>query len=327
LKIANKQIPFTLEQISELTKEYPTPFYVYDEKAIRESVRNLYKAFSWNNGFKLYFPIKANANPHLFKILHEEGANADCCSIPELMIAERNNLKGESIILTSNDTGSAEFIKAMDLRTIINLDDPNHLEYLENIKGLPEILCLRYNPGPIVINGKETWGHLTEDKFGMTKDQIIQTYKTAKEKGIKRFGLHMMIMSNDIHSSHIIDTVDFCFNLAEELLIKHGVELEFIDLGGGIGIPYKPSQKAIDINIISNQIKEKYFNLIQKSNIKPFKIFLETGRLVIGPHGYLVSKVRHVKKSYKTYAGLDSSMADLMRPGMYGSYHHRLFYG
>lgn len=322
MKIANKQIPFTLEQISELTKEYPTPFYIYDEKAIRESVRNLFKAFSWNNGFKLYFPIKANANPHLFKILHEEGANADCCSIPELMIAERNNLKGESIILTSNDTGSAEFIKAMDLRTIINLDDPNHLEYLENIKGLPEVLCLRYNPGPIFINGKETWGHLTEDKFGMTKDQIIQTYNTAKEKGIKRFGLHMMIMSNDIHSNHIIDTVDFCFNLAEELLIKHGVELEFIDLGGGIGIPYKPSQRAIDINIISNQIKEKYFNLIQKSNIKPFKIFLETGRLVIGPHGYLVSKVRHIKESYKTYVGLDSSMADLMRPGMYGSYHH-----
>lgn len=316
-----KAVPFTKEQIQKLSTNYPTPFYVYDEKGIRDNLRELYKCFSWNKGFKEYFPIKATPNPTILKILKEEGANADCCSVPELLIAEKVGLKSESIMLTSNNTGDEEFIKARQLETIINLDDPNHFEYLEKLAGLPEVLCLRYNPGPINREGKIILEHLKEEKFGMRKDQLFEIYKKAKSKGIKRFGLHMMILSNDIDPRHFISSVKICFDMAIEIMNDLGIELEFIDLGGGYGIPYKPEQDKIEISFIANQIHELYIEKLSSNNLNP-KIFIEGGRLITGPFGYLVTKVRHIKEAYKLFAGLDASMSDLMRPGMYGSYHH-----
>ena len=317
-----KFIPFTLEQIQNLKRKYPTPFYIYDEGGIRNSVRALYKNFSWNKGFKEYFPIKAIPNPEIINILKEELCNADCCSVPELMIAQGVGLAGESVILTSNDTSPEEFKRARQMKAIINLDDPNHLSYLEDLAGLPEILCLRYNPGPIKNHGHITWKHLAEDKFGMRKDQLFETYKLALKKGIRRFGLHMMIMSNDLNADHFINTVKICFDIAVELRKTIGINLEFIDMGGGIGIPYRPYQKPINLEDVARKIHNIYEKLVSDGDMAQCKLFIEGGRFITGQHGYLVTTVRHIKESYKLFAGLDASMADLMRPGMYGSYHH-----
>ncbi len=318
----NKYLPFNLEQIKELTRKYPTPFYIYDEQGIRNSARLVYEGFSWNSGFKEYFPIKAIPNPEIIKILKDEGCNMDCSSIPELMIAESTGLSGDSIMLTSNDTSPQEFRKAIEIGAIINLDDSNHLDYMENNAGLPKFLSLRYNPGPIKKKGKLTWKSLKEDKFGMRKDQLLNTYKRAFEKGIRRFGLHMMIISNDLNPTHFIDTVEICFNTAVELRKNLGIDLEFIDFGGGIGIPYRSNQKAVDILDLANRTRVMYGKLILREGLKPLRLFMESGRFITGQHGYLVSTVRHIKESYKLFAGLDASMTDLMRPGMYGAYHH-----
>ena len=318
----SKFIPFTLEQIQNLKRRCPTPFYIYYEQGIRNSVRALYKSFSWNKGFKEYFPIKAVPNPEIINILKEEGCNVDCCSVPELMIAEGLGLTGESVMLTSNDTSPEEFKKARQMKTIINFDDPNHLSYLENLAGLPKILCLRYNPGPFKQNGHLVWKHLKDDKFGMRKDQLFETYKLALKKGIRRFGLHMMIILNDLNIDHFIDTVKICFEIAVELRKTIGIDLEFIDLGGGIGIPYRLYQKPIDLENVARKIRNLYEKLVSDGDIVPCRLFMEAGRLITGQHGYLVSTVRHIKESYKKFAGLDASMTDLMRPGMYGSYHY-----
>lgn len=324
---SEKSTPFTIEQIRELAKKYPTPFYIYDEEGIRNSVRSLQQAFLWNEGFKEYFPIKANPNPSIITILMEEGCFADCCSVPELTVATKIGLTGESVMLTSNDTSIEEFKLARKIQAIINLDDPGHLDYLEKSAGLSEVVCLRYNPGPVKQKGKLIWKHLKEDKFGMRKDQLFDTYKKALKRGTKRFGLHMMIMSNDINGEHLVDTAKFCFDVAVELRKKLGINLEFIDLGGGIGIPYQPDQKRIDIKKISQKIKRVYEKHISRGNLISLKLFVEFGRFVVGQHGYLVSKVRHVKESYKDFIGLDASMADLVRPGIYGSYHHMSILG
>lgn len=316
-----KTIPFTLGQIESLKKRYPTPFYIYNELGIRSAVRTLYKSFSWNKGFKEYFPIKALPNPEIISILKEEGCSVDCCSVPELMIAEGVGLSGDSVMLTSSNTSSEEFKKARQMGTIINLDEPNHLSYLESIVGLPKILCLRYNPGPIKRRDYIAWESLKEDKFGMRKDQLFETYLIALRKGIRRFGLHMMIMSNDLDEEKFLDTTRICFDIAKELH-KRNIDLEFIDLGGGLGIPYRPYQKAINLEEISSKIQRIYEEGISNGDFTPFRLFIECGRLITGPHGYLVTTVRHIKESYKRFVGLDASMTDLMRPGMYGSYHH-----
>lgn len=317
-----KSTPFTIEQIQSLAKEYPTPFYVYDEDGIRGSVQNLFKQFSWNPSFKEFFPIKANPNPEIIRILKEEGCAADCCSVPELMLAEQSGLTGEQVMLTSNDIGPEEFKKAREMGAIINLDDPNHLPYLEQLSGLPKVLCLRYNPGPFSKDSDNTWSHLVDDKFGMRKDQLFETYVQARKKGVQRFGLHMMIMSNDIDGEHLVETARLCFDTAIELRSTHGIELEFIDLGGGVGLPYQPNQTPIDMAAISEKIHKLYEDRISNDLLAPCRIFTEFGRFVVGQHGFLVSTVRHVKESYKCFVGLDATMADLMRPGMYGSYHH-----
>lgn len=324
--MTKKTVPFTKAQIEKIIKTYPTPFHIYDEKAMRENAKKLYKAFAWVPGFKNYFAVKANPNPHLIKILKLEGMGVDCSSLTELIIAERLGFKGEEIMFTSNETHFREYKKAKELGAIINLDDITHLSYLEKHAGLPKLLCFRYNPGPL-REGNRFIGNPKEAKFGMTKKQLFEGYKTARDKGVKRFGLHTMVVSNELDPNAHIATAEMLFDLVIEFSKKLGIKFEFINLGGGIGIPYKPEQKAVDLNFVSKEIKKIYKEKIIKNKLDPLKIIMENGRFVIGPYGYLVTTVLHKKEIYKNYLGVDACMSNLMRPGMYGAYHHETVLG
>ncbi len=312
-----RKTPFTKAQIEELAKVYPTPFYVYDEAGIRASARRLIDAFSWNKGFKEYFAVKALPNPRILEILKSEGCGADCSSGPELTLAERADIIGADIMFTSNDTPAEEFAKAKALGAVINLDDIGHIEYLEKNCGLPELLSFRFNPGP-ARTGNAIIGKPEEAKFGMTREQLFESYHIAKKKGVTRFGLHTMVASNELNAGYFVETARMLFEIAAELREKEGITLEFINLGGGLGIPYKPADIEIDVEAVSKGIQGLY----EEYRLGGVKLYMECGRYITGPHGYLVSKIRHLKNTYRKYAGLDASMADLMRPGMYGVYHH-----
>jgi diaminopimelate decarboxylase len=317
----DKKLPFTKSQLEDIIEKYPTPFHIYDEKAIRENAVRFKKAFEWNEGFKEYFAIKATPNPYLMKILREEGFGIDCSSKTELELAKRVGMSGDEIMLTSNDTPADEFEMAKDLGAIINLDDISHIEYLEKHVGLPETICMRYNPGDLK-QGNLIIGHPEEAKYGFTHEQIIEGYKILKSKGVKQFGVHTMVASNELDPDYFIETAEVLFNLIAEVAEKAGVRINFANLGGGIGIPYQPGQKAVDLEYVSAGIKKLYQEKIEGNGLAPLKIFFESGRAITGPYGYLVAKVLHIKKTYKLFAGLDASMANLMRPGMYGAYHH-----
>ena len=316
-----KDLPFNKEKIEEIIKQFPTPFHIYDEKAIRENARNLIKTFSWAPDFKEYFAIKANPNPFLIKILHEEGFGADCSSLAELILAEKAGVRGEDIMLTSNNTPAEEFIYAQKLNAILNLDDITHIDYVEKHSGLPEIISFRYNPGPLK-GGNAIIGIPEEAKYGLTREQLFEAYKIVKERGVKRFGLHTMIASNELHAEYFIDTAEILFDLIFELSEEVGISFDFINLGGGFGIPYRPGDKPLDIQYISEKISELYNKKIISRNLKPLKICMESGRMITGPYGYLVTKAIHKKEIYKDYIGVDACMADLMRPALYGAYHH-----
>lgn len=311
-----KSVPFTKEQIETLAQKYPTPFYIYDEAGIRASARKLIDAFSWNLGFKEYFAVKATPNPAILQVLKEEGCGADCSSGPELSLSQRVGITGENIMFTSNDTPAAEFVQAKELGAIINLDDIGHIAYLKKHAGTPELLSFRYNPGA-ARTGNSIIGKPEEAKFGMTHEQLLRAYTLTKQKGVKRFGLHTMVTSNELEPQYFIDTARMLFDLVKELS-ELGIEIEFVNLGGGIGIPYRKEQQEINLGVVSEGVKALY----DTAKLSPLKIFMECGRYLTGPHGYLVSRVRHIKETYKKYAGLDACMADLMRPGMYGAYHH-----
>ncbi|MDO8561223.1 MAG: diaminopimelate decarboxylase [bacterium] len=315
-----KNIPFAKDQIEALVQGYPTPFYVYDEEGIRKQARKLIEAFSWNAGFKEYFAVKALPNPAIVQILKEEGCGADCSALPELVIADRAGIRGEDIMYTSNDTPAQEFVEAKKRGAIINLDDINHLGYLERHAGLPDMICFRYNPGA-TQSGNAIIGNPAEAKFGVTREQLFEGYAMAKEKGVTRFGLHTMPISNELNANYFVESALALFKLAREIEEKVGIQFEFINMGGGIGIPYKPEQKEFDLKLLSDGVRETYESTFG-SRATPVKLFLECGRFVTGPFGYLVSRVRHVKESYKKYVGLDACMANLMRPAMYGAYHH-----
>jgi diaminopimelate decarboxylase len=319
--MAEKSIPFSKEEIEKIIEKYPTPVHIYDEKAIRENARRFKKAFEWNDGFKEYFAIKAAPNPYLMKILREEGFGIDCSSETELDLAGRVGMRGEEIMLTSNDTPASEFLAAKELGAIINLDDISHIDYLEKNAGLPETICMRYNPGDLK-QGNLIIGHPEEAKYGFTHEQIIDGYRILKSKGVKQFGVHTMVASNELDPDYFIETAELLFNLIVEVNQKAGVRIHFANLGGGVGIPYKPDQKAVDLEYVSVGIKKLYDEKISGNGLAPLKIFFELGRAITGPYGYLVSRVLHIKKTYKQFAGLDASMANLMRPGMYGAYHH-----
>ncbi|MBI4093345.1 diaminopimelate decarboxylase [Candidatus Kaiserbacteria bacterium] len=312
-----KTIPFSKREIEALAKRFPTPFYIYDAEGIRRAARKFIGAFSWNPGFKEFFAIKATPTPAILKLLRKEGCGADCSSLPELLLAEGAGMRGESVIFTSNNTPAQEFVAAKKLGAIINLDDIGHIAFLEKHAGLPALLSFRYNPGRTHSESKFI-GKPEETKFGMTRKQLFDSYAKAKAKGVKRFGLHMMTASNELNPRHFIETATTLFDIALELRKKLGIALEFVNLGGGIGIPYRPGEKEMDLQKLSRSIRALY----EKRRLAPLKLQMECGRYITGPHGYLVSRVLHMKHTYKRFAGIDATMSSLMRPGMYGAYHH-----
>lgn len=319
--MTTKQLPFSKQQLEKITEQYPTPFHIYDEKGIREFARKFNRTFSWNPGFKEYYAIKSAPNPYLMKIMREEGFGIDCSSFAELVIAEQLGMSGDEIMFTSNDTPAYEYQKAIDLGAIINLDDISHIEYLEKNVGLPQLVCFRYNPGSLK-DGNTIIGHPEEAKYGFTREQLFEGYQMLKDKGVKRFGLHTMVASNELDAAYFVETAQILFDLIVEIKQKVGITIEFANLGGGIGIPYRPTDQPVDLDFMSQGIKKLFQEKIEANGLTPLRIYFESGRAMTGPFGFLVSKVLHIKKTYKQYAGLDSSMANLMRPALYGSYHH-----
>lgn len=316
-----KVFPISQQRLEEIIAKYPTPFHIYDEKAIRANIRRLFKAFSWAPEFREHFAVKATPNPRLMQILAEEGAGSDCSSLAELCLSETAGITGEKIMLTSNDTPADEFQKAIELGAVINLDDITHIEYLEKHAGMPRIMSFRYNPGNLIA-GNDIIGKPMEAKYGLTHDQILKAYKMAQDRGVKRFGLHCMVISNELRTEGFALTASIMFNLAKEIKEKLGITLEFVNLGGGIGIPYEPSQEEVNLEEVGEAIHKLYDEIMVPAGLGQCAICFESGRAVTGPYGYLVSTAIHEKHTYKNYIGLDSCMANLMRPALYGAYHH-----
>ena len=318
--MVDKPLPFDEQTILEIARDHPTPFYIYDESGIRAGARRLNEAFAWCS-FKEYFAVKATPNPHVLKILRQEGLGGDCSSLAELALCARVDISGENIMFTSNETPAEEYRRAMELGAIINLDDITHIPYLERHVGLPEVLCLRYNPGPL-RTGNAIIGTPEEAKYGFTREQLADGYRQLKTKGVRRFGLHTMVASNELNPEFFVETARMLFQLAVELQRDPGVRMEFVNLGGGIGIPYKPGEQAVDIDFVGRRIQEAYEECVVPAGLHPLKICMENGRCITGPHGYLVTEAIHHKSTYKQYIGVDACMSNLMRPGMYGAYHH-----
>ena len=316
-----KSLPFTKTKIDKIIEKHPTPFHIYDEKAILENARDFRDAFSWNEGFKEFFAVKAAPNPYLMKILHKESYGADCSSLAELMMAQKTGITGEEIMFSSNDTPVEDFLLAKKLKAIINLDDISHIAYLEKYAGLPAMICFRYNPGRLK-KGNHIIGHPEEAKYGFTREQLFEGYKICKEKGVKRFGIHTMVASNELDPYYFVETAEILFSLITEISQKLKIKFEFVNIGGGVGIPYRPEQKRINLKIMSQGIRKKYNEIIVANGLAPLKLFTECGRYITGPYGYLVARVLHIKDTYKKFAGLDACMANLMRPALYGAYHH-----
>lgn len=316
-----KTLPFTQAQLEKIIETYPTPFHIYDEAGIRRSIRALRDAFAWADGFKNYFAVKALPNPYILRIMREEGFGADCSSLPELLLAQSVGLSGEEIMFTSNETPAEEYRRARELGALINLDDLSHLTYLEQTVGLPETLCFRYNPGPL-REGNAIIGRPEEAKYGLTRAQLFEAYALAKAKGVKRFGLHTMIASNELDRYYFVETARMLFDLLNELSREVGIRFAFVNLGGGIGIPYRPTQSAFDLAGFAREMQALYMEKIVSNGLHPLKIVMECGRFITGPHGYLVTTALHKKEIYKNYIGLDACMTNLMRPALYGAYHH-----
>ncbi len=323
--MADKTLPFTKAQIERIIELHPTPFHIYDEAAIRRNARALTAAFAWAGneaaGFREFFAVKALPNPHILKILKDEGFGTDCSSLAELVLSERTGIRGEQIMFTSNDTPAAEYVKARALGAIINLDDISHIDFVAKHAGLPDLISFRYNPGPL-REGNPIIGDPKEAKYGFTREQLFEGYETCRQRGVRRFGLHTMVISNELNQATFVETANMLFDLAVEIRKRLGIELEFVNLGGGIGIPYRPEQKAVDIAAVGAGIRDAYRTKIAAAGLKPLMIMLECGRFITGPYGWLVARVLHTKETYKSYVGLDACMANLMRPGMYGAYHH-----
>lgn len=314
--------PLSNDELKKIVKRFPTPFYLYDEKAIRENIREFTSAFSIFPKFKEHFAVKACPNPFILKILKSEGCGSDCSSLPELILSDMAGIKGENVIFTSNETPADEYKYAFEKGNIINLDDITHIQYLKDAVGvLPKTICFRYNPGPLKKGGNAIIGKPEEAKYGLTREQLFEAYKICRDEGVEHFGLHTMVASNELNPDFFVDTAHILFDLCVELKEKLGIRIEFVDLGGGLGIPYKSDQKKVSYTEIAEKIKVLYDKIIVKADLSPLGIYWECGRPITGPYGYLVSTAIHEKHIYREYIGLDSSMADLMRPGMYGAYH------
>ena len=315
--------PFiTLEQVKEITKKYPTPFHIYDEEGIRKNARRLKEAFSWNPGFKEYFAVKATPNPYIINILKEEGCGVDCSSMTELMMSEALGLSGDEIMFSSNATPAEDFVKARELNAIINLDDFTHIEFLEKVAGLPSKICCRYNPGGVFKTSNGIMDNPGDAKYGFTKEQMIEGFKILKEKGVKIFGIHSFLASNTVSNEYYPTLAGILFELAVELRDKTGADIKFINLSGGIGVPYRPDEKPNDIMAIGEGVRKAFEEILVPAGMGDIAIYTELGRYMLAPYGHLVATAIHEKHIYKEYIGLDACAVDLMRPAMYGSYHH-----
>ena len=312
----------TLNQLKKITEQYPTPFHLYDEKGIRENARRLNRAFSWNPGFKEYFAVKATPTPAILKLLQEEGCGTDCASLTELMLSERCGFAGDDIMFSSNVTPAEEYQKAMELGAIINLDDYTHVEFLHGLGPIPKKICCRYNPGGYFSVGNEIMDNPNEAKYGMTRSQMIMAFKRLMDLGAEEFGIHSFLASNTLSNDYYPQLAAQLFELAVDLKRETGANITFINLSGGIGIPYLPDQPKNDIMIIGESVHKAYESILGPAGMDDIAIYTELGRFMLGPYGCLVTHAVHEKHIYKEYIGLDASACDLMRPAMYGSYHH-----
>ena len=315
--------PFvTREQLIEITKQYPTPFHIYDEKGIRENARKLNAAFAWNKGFKEYFAVKATPNPYILNILKEEGCGVDCSSLTELMMSEALGFSGDEIMFSSNATPAEEFVKADQLKAIINLDDYTHIDFLEKTAGIPDTICCRYNPGGVFKTANGIMDNPGDAKYGFTKEQMIDGFKKLKEKGAKNFGIHSFLASNTATDEYYPTLAAILFKLTVELHEKAGADIKFINLSGGVGIPYKPDTPSNDIMKIGEGVRKAFEEILVPAGMGDVAIFTELGRYMLAPYGHLVATAIHEKHIYKEYIGLDACAVNLMRPAMYGAYHH-----
>jgi len=320
--IIMKKAFVTKEKIEEIVKDYPTPFHIYDEKGIRENAKRLKEAFSWNKGYKEFFAVKATPNPSLISILKEYGCGVDCSSLTELMLAKAMGFAGSDIMFSSNDTPREDFEYAAKIGATINLDDITHIDYLEDICGIPETISCRFNPGGFFSIANSIMDNPGDAKYGMTREQIIEAYKILKVKGAKKFGIHAFLASNTVTNEYYPTLAKILFELAVELKEKTGADIEFINLSGGIGIPYKPDVEPNDIIAIGEGVKKVYEEVLVKNGMGDVAIYTELGRFMMGPYGMLITKAIHEKHTYKEYIGVDACAANLMRPAMYGAYHH-----
>ena len=319
--VNQKYFPLGKAALTELARQYPTPFYIYDERAIIENVRRIKAAFSVFPAYKNYFAVKALPNPYILKILAAEGLGADCSSYPELLLAEMAGISGGDIMFSSNETPASEYAAARKMGALINLDDYSHIDFLEKTAGLPELISMRFNPGPLK-EGNAIIGKPEEAKYGFTRERLIQGYSLLKERGVTRFALHTMVASNELSVPYHVETAKMLFELAVEIKDKTGIRLEFVNLGGGVGIPYRPEDTAVDYQVLARGIQSEYDRIIKPAGLEGLGIRTEWGRVVSGPYGWLVARAIHKKETYRSYIGLDACMADLMRPALYGAYHH-----
>lgn len=315
--------PFvTKAQVDEMIKKYPTPFHLYDEKGIRENARKLYQAFSWNKGFKEFFAVKATPNPTILRILKEEGCGTDCSSLTELMMSDKLGFTGDEIMFSSNDTPAEEFILAKELGATINLDDFTHIDFLEKTAGIPEKICCRYNPGGTFSISTTIMDNPGDAKYGMTKDQIIEAYRILKDKGVKRFGMHAFLASNTVTNDYYPVLARTLFEVAVEIKEKTGVKLDFINLSGGVGVPYTPDKEPNDILAIGEGVRKVYEEILVPAGMGDVALYTELGRFMLAPYGHLITTAIHEKHTHKEYIGVDACAVNLMRPAMYGAYHH-----
>lgn len=320
--MTKKVLPLPSDELLEFANKAGTPFHIYDGRAIKANAEEMLNAFSWSEGFINYFAVKALPNISILRLLGKLGFGADCSSLPELLLAKEAGIPSERIMFSSNDTPDDEFAEAYRMGAVINLDDESFIDDVIRVCGkLPETLSFRYNPGP-ERTGNAIIGNPVESKYGVTHSQLADCYRTAKEKGVKHFYLHTMVASNELNEDFIVETARMLFALVKEIKDETGVVIEQIDLGGGIGIPYREEDEAISFCHLSSRIRELYDAMIVGNGLQPLRLSFECGRCITGPYGWLLSRVLHVTHKYKDYVGLDASMADLMRPAMYGAYHH-----
>ena len=319
-----KKAFITKEQVDEIVKSYPTPFHIYDEKGIRENAKAVQEAFAWNPGFREYFAVKATPNPYLIQILREYGCGTDCSSMTELMLSKAMGMEGETIMFSSNDTPFEEYTYANEIGAIINLDDITHIDFCEKACGgkLPETMSCRYNPGGVFSLSNGIMDNPGDAKYGMTTEQMFEAYKILKSKGVKKFGIHAFLASNTVTNEYYPQLAKQLFERAVELKKETGADIKFINLSGGVGIPYRPAQEGNDIYAIGQGVHEAYDEILVPAGMGDVAIYCEMGRFMMGPYGALVTTAIHEKHTHKEYIGVDACAVNLMRPAMYGAYHH-----